>query len=90
MSPLAKLKAEDPSAPHPKTILVSVDEDGSVVTMRPLNPWQALPARYRLVVAMSLCFVICNMDKVNISVAILPMSQEFGWSPTVAGFVQVR
>ena len=27
-------------------------------------------------------------DKVNISVAIIPMAQDFGWSPTVAGLVQ--
>jgi ACS family sodium-dependent inorganic phosphate cotransporter len=25
---------------------------------------------------------------VNISVAIIPMAQDFGWSPTVAGLVQ--
>ncbi len=34
-------------------------------------------------------FVICNMDKVNISVAIIPMAQDFGWSPTISGLVQV-
>jgi ACS family sodium-dependent inorganic phosphate cotransporter len=28
------------------------------------------------------------MDKVNMSVAIIPMAQEFGWSPSVAGLVQ--
>ncbi|KAK9902140.1 hypothetical protein WJX75_005702 [Coccomyxa subellipsoidea] len=28
------------------------------------------------------------MDKVNISVAIIPMAQDFGWSPTVSGLVQ--
>jgi hypothetical protein len=27
-------------------------------------------------------------DKVNISVAIIPMAQDFGWSPTVSGLVQ--
>ena len=27
-------------------------------------------------------------DKVNISVAIIPMAQDFGWSPTTSGFVQ--
>lgn len=27
-------------------------------------------------------------DKVNISVAIIPMAKAFGWSPTVAGLVQ--
>ncbi|KAK9804238.1 hypothetical protein WJX72_002847 [[Myrmecia] bisecta] len=50
--------------------------------------WQELPARYKIVFATSMAFVICNMDKVNISVAILPMAQEFGWSPTISGLVQ--
>jgi ACS family sodium-dependent inorganic phosphate cotransporter len=27
-------------------------------------------------------------DKVNMSVAIIPMAQDFGWSPTVSGIVQ--
>lgn len=53
-----------------------------------LRGWSALPARYQMVVSMSAAFVICNMDKVNISVAIIPMAQEFGWSPTVSGLVQ--
>jgi ACS family sodium-dependent inorganic phosphate cotransporter len=35
-----------------------------------------------------LAFVICNMDKVNMSVAIIPMAKEFGWSPSVVGIVQ--
>ena len=30
----------------------------------------------------------CFQDKVNISVAIIPMAKAFGWSPTVAGLVQ--
>ncbi len=30
----------------------------------------------------------CVQDKVNISVAIIPMAKAFGWSPTVAGLVQ--
>lgn len=50
--------------------------------------WDAIPAKYRVVFATSLSFVLCNMDKVNMSVAIIPMAQDFGWSPTVAGLVQ--
>lgn len=50
--------------------------------------WGALPARWQLVLATSLSFVVCNMDKVNMSVAILPMSEHFHWSPSVSGLVQ--
>jgi hypothetical protein len=50
--------------------------------------WDGLPGRYKIVAATSLAFILRNMDKVNISVAIIPMAQDFGWSPTTAGFVQ--
>ncbi|KAG9138660.1 hypothetical protein Leryth_018552 [Lithospermum erythrorhizon] len=51
-------------------------------------PWKNLPQRYKLVGTTSLAFIICNMDKVNLSVAIIPMSHQFGWSSSVAGLVQ--
>ena len=33
-------------------------------------------------------FVLCNMDKVNISVAIIPMAKDMGWSVGQAGVLQ--
>lgn len=51
-------------------------------------PWKNLPLRYKLVGTTSLAFVICNMDKVNLSIAIIPMSHQFGWNSSVAGLVQ--
>ncbi|XAR66841.1 hypothetical protein NMG60_11013190 [Bertholletia excelsa] len=51
-------------------------------------PWKNLPERYKLIGTTSLAFVICNMDKVNLSVAIIPMSHQFGWNSSVAGLVQ--
>ncbi|KAK4853080.1 hypothetical protein QYF36_003454 [Acer negundo] len=51
-------------------------------------PWKNKPERYKLIGTTSLAFVICNMDKVNLSVAIIPMSHQFGWSSSVAGLVQ--
>jgi MFS transporter, ACS family, solute carrier family 17 (sodium-dependent inorganic phosphate cotransporter), other len=35
-----------------------------------------------------LSFVICNVDRINLSVAILPMATEFSWSQTKKGIVQ--
>lgn len=52
------------------------------------STWDDLPARYKMVFATSMAFVVCNMDKVNISVAIVPMARDFGWSPTTSGLVQ--
>ncbi len=46
-----------------------------------------IPKRYVLV---GLCFLatfICYIDRVNISVAIIPMAEEYGWSGTTKGLV---
>nr|XP_010913348.1 probable anion transporter 6, chloroplastic isoform X2 [Elaeis guineensis]XP_010913349.1 probable anion transporter 6, chloroplastic isoform X2 [Elaeis guineensis] len=51
-------------------------------------PWRDLPQRYKLIGTTSLAFVICNMDKVNLSIAIIPMSHQFGWNSSTAGMVQ--
>ncbi|KAI4344206.1 hypothetical protein L6164_011457 [Bauhinia variegata] len=50
--------------------------------------WKNLPQRYKLTGTTALAFVICNMDKVNLSVAIIPMSHQYGWNSSVAGLVQ--
>ncbi|CAM8923432.1 unnamed protein product [Rhodiola kirilowii] len=47
-----------------------------------------VPQRYRLIGATALAFVVCNMDKVNLSIAIIPMSHQFGWNSSTAGLVQ--
>lgn len=51
-------------------------------------PWKGLPMSYKLVGTTSLAFVVCNMDKVNLSIAIIPMSHQFGWNSSTAGLVQ--
>lgn len=51
-------------------------------------PWKNIPQRYKLIGTTSLAFVICNMDKVNLSIAIIPMSHQFGWSSSTSGLVQ--
>ena len=50
--------------------------------------WSALPSRYRVILGTTAAFVLCNMDKVNISVAIIPMAKEMGWSVGQAGLLQ--
>ncbi len=40
---------------------------------------------------MALCFVafmLCNMDRVNMSIAVMPMAAEFGWDTATTGIVQ--
>ncbi|KAI8472147.1 MAG: carbohydrate transporter [Monoraphidium minutum] len=46
-----------------------------------------VPHRWRLVAMMSAAFVLCNMDKVNMSVAVIPMAADLGWSGAERGLV---
>lgn len=44
--------------------------------------------RWTMVVLCFLAFMLCNMDRVNMAVAILPMRAQFGWDPATVGVVQ--
>ena len=50
--------------------------------------WRSMPSRYRILLGTCCAFVLCNMDKVNISVAIIPMAKDMGWSVGTAGLLQ--
>jgi len=50
-------------------------------------PWQ-WPERVKVVFMSFLSFIICNMDRINVSVAIIPMAQYYGWSQSTVGIVQ--
>ena len=44
--------------------------------------------RWTIVALCFVAFMLCNMDRVNMSIAILPMSQQFGWDSQTIGLVQ--
>ena len=46
-----------------------------------------LPKRYIVVILSVIAAFICYIDRVNISVAIIPMQESLGWSDTTKGFV---
>lgn len=46
------------------------------------------PERFRIVLLCFVSFIICNCDRINISVAILPMAKYYGWSQTTVGIIQ--
>ncbi|CAM6020223.1 unnamed protein product [Sphagnum balticum] len=64
------------------------NEDNEWSTSSDIGWWERIPRRYIIVVLCFSAFLICNMDRVNMSIAILPMSAEFQWSPTIVGLVQ--
>ena len=45
------------------------------------------PTRYNIVALAALAVFICYMDRVIISIAIIPMAADFGWSPEQQGRV---
>lgn len=48
-----------------------------------------MPPRAKLLVAHCFAsFVICSLDRINLSVAIIPMAQLFGWSAARQGLIQ--
>ena len=47
--------------------------------------WQR---RWTIVGLCFVAFMLCNMDRVNMSIAVMPMSQQFGWDKSTVGLVQ--
>ncbi|XP_022757377.1 ascorbate transporter, chloroplastic-like isoform X2 [Durio zibethinus] len=50
--------------------------------------WQNFPKRWVIVLLCFAAFLLCNMDRVNMSIAILPMSKEFNWNSATVGLIQ--
>uniref|UniRef100_A0A7N0UTX4 Major facilitator superfamily (MFS) profile domain-containing protein n=1 Tax=Kalanchoe fedtschenkoi TaxID=63787 RepID=A0A7N0UTX4_KALFE len=50
--------------------------------------WEQFPKRWLIVLLCFAAFLLCNMDRVNMSIAILPMSQEFNWNSATVGLIQ--
>lgn len=46
-----------------------------------------IPKRHILVFLSFVAAFVCYIDRVNISVAIIPMAEQYGWSGTTKGFV---
>ncbi|KAJ4876743.1 hypothetical protein Rs2_41761 [Raphanus sativus] len=50
--------------------------------------WQRFPRRWVIVLLCFASFLLCNMDRVNMSIAILPMSQQYNWNSATVGLIQ--
>ncbi|KAJ9543451.1 hypothetical protein OSB04_023158 [Centaurea solstitialis] len=65
--------------------VVSKDENGDEFDV---PWWEEFPKRWTIVILCFSAFLLCNMDRVNMSIAILPMSSEFHWNSTTVGLIQ--
>jgi ACS family sodium-dependent inorganic phosphate cotransporter len=70
------MDAIDPPALGPRT--------AGETTMAQQTGW---PKRYTLIGLCACATFICYIDRVNISVAIIPMAEEFGWDRATQGLV---
>ncbi|XP_057981447.1 ascorbate transporter, chloroplastic isoform X3 [Malania oleifera] len=50
--------------------------------------WEQFPKRWVIVLLCFTAFLLCNMDRVNMSIAILPMSKQFNWNSATVGLIQ--
>ncbi|KAK7824298.1 putative glycerol-3-phosphate acyltransferase 8 [Quercus suber] len=60
--------------------------EGNVEEVSPW--WEQFPKRWVIVLLCFTAFLLCNMDRVNMSIAILPMSKEFNWNSATVGLIQ--
>ncbi|KAL6203376.1 hypothetical protein ACLB2K_027076 [Fragaria x ananassa] len=49
---------------------------------------EQFPKRWVIVILCFTAFLLCNMDRVNMSIAILPMSAEYHWNSATVGLIQ--
>lgn len=72
-------------------IVFAVGGSGEVIStdrVQQNKPWWELPKRWVIVLLCFSAFLLCNMDRVNMSIAILPMSKEFNWNSATVGLIQ--
>ncbi|KAK2992632.1 hypothetical protein RJ640_023942 [Escallonia rubra] len=72
--------------------LVSSEGAGEAILVEGLQEakpwWEQFPKRWGIVLLCFSAFLLCNMDRVNMSIAILPMSKEFNWNSATVGLIQ--
>ncbi|KAK8565803.1 hypothetical protein V6N12_059355 [Hibiscus sabdariffa] len=60
----------------------------AILVERDIPWWQSFPKRWVVVLLCFSAFLLCNMDRVNMSIAILPMAKEFNWNSATVGLIQ--
>ncbi|XP_047315766.1 ascorbate transporter, chloroplastic-like [Impatiens glandulifera] len=69
--------------------LMAAEGPNDVVSIhREKSSSEQFPKRWVIVLLCFAAFLLCNMDRVNMSIAILPMSQEFKWNSATVGLIQ--
>jgi hypothetical protein len=59
-----------------------------VLQAKPAQAASRWQRRYTIVALCFVAFMLCNMDRVNMSIAILPMAKQYAWDSQTIGLVQ--
>ena len=78
------IKSPSPRVMLPPSHAIDARQAGSYL-QKVLSRWQT---KDKIVSLTMLAQCLSNMDKIIMSVAIIPMSVEYNWSPSVSGFIQ--
>ncbi|KAG6478788.1 hypothetical protein ZIOFF_062232 [Zingiber officinale] len=90
----ANFKSEQYEVPESQLdSLTSSEASSEAVLIGPnvteVSPWwKQFPKRWVIVLLCFFSFLLCNMDRVNMSIAILPMAAEFNWNSATMGLIQ--
>lgn len=81
---ITEAKVDSPQSTEIPSEAVLLDGD-----LQETSPWwEQFPKRWAVVLLCFSAFLLCNMDRVNMSIAILPMSKEFNWNSATVGLIQ--
>ncbi|KAF9675454.1 hypothetical protein SADUNF_Sadunf09G0034000 [Salix dunnii] len=72
----------------PESVKLEKDALDDVVLDSTMPWWEEFPKRWVIVILCFSAFLLCNMDRVNMSIAILPMTAENNWNPATVGLIQ--
>ncbi|KAL0020084.1 hypothetical protein WJX79_009250 [Trebouxia sp. C0005] len=64
---------------------IAHSEDAAQQAISTPSRWKR---RWTIIALCFIAFMLCNMDRVNMSIAILPMAQQYGWDTATIGIVQ--
>ncbi|KAK9906613.1 hypothetical protein WJX75_004949 [Coccomyxa subellipsoidea] len=81
----ASTSGKDSSSEGNGAIALESNPVSQVVSAVKVSGWRR---RFTIVGLCFVAFMLCNMDRVNMSIAILPMSKQYGWDSATIGLVQ--
>ncbi|KXZ55458.1 hypothetical protein GPECTOR_2g1007 [Gonium pectorale] len=88
-SPSSSSPSPSPSISAPSRTTASGDSGpGPGESQQSLDGLSGWRKRWTVVLLCFVAFVLCNLDRVNMSIAILPMASQFGWDSATMGLVQ--